>query len=266
MFLQHPPRRPAPGRTGAVSLPQPLKLLVRLVSYLFLSACLLAGGVWALLGNLAIRPMPQHGAHWLAAHQAIADRLKQGHARLLYIGDSIVERLADPGQAVWDKYYAPRDAVNMGIAGDKTQHVLWRLDHCNLEAVHPDLAIVMIGQNNDHWSTADQIADGVKAIVFKLEKSQPQMKVLLLGIFYRGEKPGGERLRLDKTNAEIAELADDTRVWYLNVNRIFLNPDGTISRKLMPDCEHPSEEGCRVWAQAIEPKVAELLGEKPIPP
>src|SRR5204863_5498021 len=117
----------------------------------------------------------------------------------------------------WQKYYGSRDAVDMGINGDKTQNTLWLLDHSNFECVTPELAIVMIGENNAHWSTANQISEGVRAIIYKLRTKQPQMKILLLGIFYRGEKPNREQQRLAKTNELISTLADDQHVWYITI-------------------------------------------------
>ena len=87
-----------------------------------------------------------------------------------------------------------------------------------------------------------------------------------LGITFRGEQPNDEQVKLAKTNDILAKMDDGKHVFFMNINKIYLRPDGTIPKSLMPDCEHPNKEGCRVWAEAIEPKVAELLGEKPIKP
>ena len=220
----------------------------------------------AVAANSAIIPIPQDSPRWLERHQSMSDRLKTGHANVLWIGDSIVEKLEGPGKTVWDKYYARRDAVNLGIGGDRTEHVLWRLDHCNLECVTPKLAIVMIGQNNGPSNTAEEIADGVSAVVTKLRQKLPDMKILLLAIFFRGEKPNDERTKLAKTNDLLSKMADNQHVFYLDIDKIFLQPDGTIMKSLMPDFEHPNEQGCRAWAESIEPKVAELLGEANIKP
>lgn len=220
----------------------------------------------AMAGNSAVVPVPRDKPAWNARHQAMVERLQAGHAGVLWIGDSIVEKWEKPGKPIWDKYYAGRDAVNLGISGDKTEHVLWRLDHLNLEGISPKLAIVMIGQNNGPSNTAEEIAEGVEAIVAKLRQKLPDMKILLLGIFFRGEKPNEEQTKLATTNGLLAKMDDGKHVFYMNINHIFLNPDGTIPNTLMPDYEHPNEAGCKVWAEAIEPKVAELLGETPVKP
>jgi beta-glucosidase len=139
--------------------------------------------------NTATTPVSREdNPRWAKRHQAMADRLKEGHAKVLWIGDSIVQRWEGPGKTIWNRYYGHRDAVNLGIGGDRTQHVLWRLDHCNLECVAPKLAIVMIGQNNGPDNTAEEIAEGVTAIVSQLRQKKPDMKILLLASQRRTDK------------------------------------------------------------------------------
>ncbi len=220
----------------------------------------LAGAVHA--DNSATLPIPMDQPEWLQRHESMNERVKAGPVQLLWIGDSIVQNWEKQGKAVWDKYYAGREAVNLGISGDRTEHVLWRLDHGNIDGISPKLAIVMIGQNNGGHNSAEEIAEGVTAVVAKLREKLPDTKILLLAIFYRGEKPNEEQTKLAKANDIVSKLDDGQRVFYLNVNQVFLRPDGTIPSSLMPDFEHPSAEGHRIWAEAIEPKVAELLGEK----
>ncbi len=216
--------------------------------------------------NSATSPVAQEQPEWFERHQSMNDRVKQGHVDLLWIGDSIVQNWDVQGKPVWQKYYAGRQAVNLGISGDRTEHVLWRLEHGNIEGISPKLAIMMIGQNNGGHNSAEEIAEGVTAIVTKLSEKLPTTKVLVLGIFFRGEKPNKEQETLAKTNDIVSKLDDGQHIFCMNINHIFLAPDGSIPSSLMPDFEHPSEKGHRIWAEAIEPKVAELLGEKPIEP
>jgi len=158
------------------------------------------------------------------------------------------------------------DCLSLSISGDRTEHVLWRLDHGNIDGISPKLAIVMIGQNNGGHNTGEEIAEGVTAIVQKLRAKLPPTKILLLGIFQRCEKPTPEREVLAKANEISSRLADAKHVFYMDINDVFVRPDGTISRSLMYDFEHPTPLGHRRWAEAIEPKVAELMGDRSIPP
>ena len=215
--------------------------------------------------NTAVVPAPGGGDTWRARHKAINARVKQGQVDLLYIGDSIVRSWTWDGQPVWDHYYAKRNGVVMGMTGDRTEQVLWRLQNGNIDGISPKLAIVMIGQNNGPFNTGEEIGAGVTAIVQTLRQKLPQTKILLLAIFPRGEKPTPERAVLAKANEITAKLADGNHVFYVDLNYLFLQPDGSILASLMPDFEHPNREGHRVWAVATEPEIAELMGEAPTP-
>jgi lysophospholipase L1-like esterase len=215
--------------------------------------------------NSATLPVPPEKASWLRRHNSINERAAQGDVDLIYLGDSIVQNFEKQGRDVWNHYYSHRNALNLGVSGDRTQHLLWRLDHGNIDGISPKLAIVMIGQNNGGHNTANEISDGVAAVVYRLRSKLPDTKILLLGVFQRREKPNPERGIIDEVNSTIAKLADDDKIFYMNINSVFLRPDGTIPSELMPDFEHPSPHGHRAWAEAIESKVAELMGDARVP-
>ena len=115
-------------------------------------------------------------------YESINARVKQGDCDMIFIGDSITEGWETGGKEVWQKYYGQRKAVNLGIGGDRTQHVLWRLDHGNIDGISPKLAVMMIGTNNIGGNTAasstrdtpEQVAEGVQAIVERLRTKLPQ--------------------------------------------------------------------------------------------
>jgi lysophospholipase L1-like esterase len=106
----------------------------------------------------------------------------------------------------------------------------------------------------------------VTAVVQKIHTQLLTTKILLLAIFPRREKPTAEREVLATASRIAAKLADNTTIFSMDINNIFLRPDGSIPAQLMPDFEHPSTKGYRRWAEAIEPKVAELMGDKAIAP
>ena len=106
--------------------------------------------------NPAVMPVPKDKPAWFERHEAMNAKVKAGGIDLIYIGDSIVQFFETKGLDVWNRYYAPRKALNLGISGDRTQHVLWRLEHGNIDGISPKLAIVMIGQNNGGHNSAQQ--------------------------------------------------------------------------------------------------------------
>jgi beta-glucosidase len=195
-------------------------------------------------------------------HEGFNERVKKGNVDLIFLGDSITQAWEGGGKGVWEEFYGKRNAVNLGISGDRTQHVLWRLEHGNIDGISPKLAVLMIGTNNSGTNSPEQIADGVKAIVEKLKAKLPQTKVLILAIFPRGADSGDPRRKVNEgANAIIAKLADGKQVHFLDIGKGFLAADGTLSKEVMPDLLHLNEKSYRIWAESIEPKVKELMGE-----
>ncbi|MCG8602218.1 MAG: GDSL-type esterase/lipase family protein [Verrucomicrobiales bacterium] len=221
---------------------------------------------------LALTPVPHPGKE--KSHESFNEISKKGEASVVFLGDSITAGWNGRGKEVWEKTWAPIGAVNFGIGGDRTEHILWRLENGNYDGLKPELTVLMIGTNNtghsgrevaEHGgvvynSSAEETAEGVKAIIGKLQKKQPQMKILLLAIFPRGADSSDEKRKKNEvTNQIISKLHDGEKVWFLDINDKFLEEDGTLSKEIMPDLLHPNQKGYEIWAEAIEPKVKELL-------
>jgi lysophospholipase L1-like esterase len=233
----------------------------RLLS-LFVLLALLPTAVRADEPHDAIKPVPREGG-WVKRHESFNARVAQGNVDLIFIGDSITQGWEGKGKGVWEKFYGKRNAVNLGIGGDRTQHVIWRLDNGNVKDISPKAAVIMIGTNNSGSNTPEQIAEGVSVIVKQLREKLPQTKILLLAVFPRGENKADKRRQVNEgANAIFSKLDDGEHVFYLDIGQKFLQDDGTLTREIMPDLLHLSEEGYTIWAESIEAKLAELLGEK----
>ena len=193
-------------------------------------------------------------------HLRINNRVSEGKVDLIFIGDSITSGWESRGPKVWEQFYGKRNAVNLGIGGDRTQHVIWRLDNGNVKGISPKAAVVMIGTNNSRDNTSEQIAEGVTVIINQLRNKLPETKVLLLAIFPRGANDERHRVN-EKANAIFSELADGEHVHYLDIGSKFMNKDGVLIRGMMPDQLHLNEQGYVIWAEAIESNLSKLLGE-----
>ena len=193
-------------------------------------------------------------------HESFNTRVAKGNVDLVFIRDSITQGWG--GKGVWAKFYAKRNTVNLGIGGDRTQHVIWRLDNGNLKNITPKAAVIMIGTNNAGSNTSKEIAEGVTAIVKQIQTKSPKTKILLLGVFPRGTNNADKRRQVNEgANAIFKKLADGKHVHYLDIGTKFLEKDGTLTRKIMPDLLHLSEAGYTIWAESIEGKLKELMGE-----
>lgn len=207
--------------------------------------------------------VPRAEQWWIDRHNQIIRFKTIAPIDLVFLGDSITQGWEQTGANVRDKYYARRKPMNLGFSGDRTQHALWRVRHNELDGYSPKLAVVMIGTNNSNGDdhTAEEIAEGIKAVVSLMREKQPNMKILLLAIFPRGETPNPQREKNAKASELASAVADGQMVQYMDIGSKFMNADGTISKEIMPDFLHLSEKGYQIWAEAIEDKVVELLGE-----
>lgn len=221
-----------------------------MLTFLLLPALSLVEG----LQELGTRAAPRDAA-WLKRHEAVVAEAKKGDVDLLLLGDSITE--AWRGQkALWAERFAPLKAANLGMSGDCTQHVLWRLRNGALDGLKPKAVMLLIGTNNLGWNkqSVDSTVAGVEAIVDEL---RGKSRILLLAVFPRGEKPDDPlRAPIKELNERLSKLK---HVSFLDIGGLFLRPDGTIPKELMPDFLHLSEQGYRLWADAVKEPLRVLM-------
>jgi arylsulfatase A-like enzyme/lysophospholipase L1-like esterase len=198
---------------------------------------------------------------WAQRDRQLTEEAQKGEAQLAFIGDSITQGWSGKGKQVWEERFGPRQAINLGIGGDRTEHVIWRLTHGNLGKIKPKVAVLMIGTNNTGHFMQDpsQVAEGVAEILQILSRRLPDTQVVLHGVFPRGATEFDEgRLNNIAINDQIRKFADGKRVHYLDIGHVFLESDGSISKDVMPDYLHLSQDGYQRWADALEPKLVEL--------
>ena len=219
-----------------------------------------------------------------ARHTEKVAAVRSGHYDLVLIGDSITHTLGELGgkyeplRGVWERHFAPRHAINLGHNGYRTEQILWNLGDGELDFKEsPKVAILLIGTNNSddrHFPkvhTAEEIFAGTRAIVELIKQRHPTTKILVLRIFPRGGdaetgvsppafNSSAQCIETCRRAGELtARLADGKRVFWLDLNHVFLRPDGTINTDLMWDLLHPSPAGAEAWAQALEPTLARLM-------
>ncbi len=194
------------------------------------------------------------------SHEKFVAIAKEGTAELVFLGDSITAGW-NSKKDIWETAFGKYKPANFGIGGDRTQHVLWRIENGELEGIKPKGVVLMIGTNNSGSDSAEGIAKGITKIVATIRDKQPQAKILLLAVFPRGEKasPNPGREKLAQVNTMIAKLDDGKHVHYLDIGPKFLQEDASISKEIMPDYLHLSAAGYQIWADAIEAKLATLM-------
>lgn len=172
---------------------------------------------------------------------------------LLFVGDSITEMWRwGPGHDAWMRHFESR-AIDFGLGMDRTQDVLWRLDHYDLSAWSPKVAVVLAGTNN-LTDRPDDIAAGVGAIVDALRKKFRGITVVVVSILPNARA----NARMMAANERIRRLADGKTVIYLDLTPKFPREDDTWAG-LGPDRLHLSPAGYEVFAEALEELLPPLL-------
>lgn len=214
-----------------------------------------------------VQPEPKAGG-WMKRHEAFVEEARKGGFDVLFLGDSIVDGWRSGAQKkIFDAAFGPLKAANFGIPADRTEHVLWRIENGEFEGLTlPRVVVLLIGTNDLGLKKppprpAESAVAGIDAILRAIQKKSPTTKVLLLGIFPRGEKPDHPlRAAVTKVNEAIAKFDDDGKsVKFLDLGGKFLEPDGTISRETMPDFFHLTPKGYQIWADALKDPLALLL-------
>jgi lysophospholipase L1-like esterase len=207
-------------------------------------------------------------AEFIQKHQAFLERGKQGNIGIVFLGDSITagwfwsSKLGN-NRDIWNAHFGKYDPVNFGIGGDRTEHVLWRINNGELDGISPKVLVLLIGTNNIGYST-DEIIKGDTKIVDEIHQKLPETKVLILGIFPRGANPANPQVaaireKIKTVNEGLAKLDDGDKTRFLDVGPKLVSSDGTISKYIMPDYLHVNYIGYAIWADAMQPLLDEMM-------
>jgi lysophospholipase L1-like esterase len=243
--------------------------------------CLAGAILLAAAAPLASTPLSRMDLPWWRAR--FEEKQRALHADppdLLWLGDSITQDFELHGPQpwrdfapVWQHFYAGRHAINLGFKGDATCHLLWRIEHGELDGIHPRAAIILIGANNFgklHWAAGPTLA-GIEAIISEIQRRLPATRILLLGVL-----PSIRSAWVDTNTAELnqalaARYGDATPgVTYRDLSALFMrnghiDPDAFLDPKLTPPDPplHPTAQTQQRMAAAMEPVVSRMLGDQP---
>lgn len=203
-------------------------------------------------------------------HNDFMRQIKAGHGKFdfVLIGDSITDGWPKKGADSYARF-APWNPLDLGVSGETTEEMLWRMLNGELDVIHPKVVMIMIGTNNigHHGDEKPEwVVEGIKKIIETVRVKQPQAKILLLAIFPRAATPQDAiRMRVEEVNKLLPVLADGKNIFYLDIGPKFLDPQGNLSKEIMPDLLHPNDQGYRIWIDAVGPKLEELMGSQLAP-
>ncbi len=249
------------------------RLIIPIV--LFIAAGSLAG---ASPRNIAAEPVSRMSEGWWRARfEEKQAELRRMPVELLWFGDSITQNWERSSNddwrnfaPAWQRFYGDRHAVDLGFKGDSTCHLLWRLQHGELDGISPKVAIVLIGANNfGHiHADADETFEGVELILDEIHRHLPQAHIVLLGVLpsIRSEWVSRNTIRLNRRLKAVS--GDRAYVTYTDVGDLFLTYDRVdankfIDPRLNPPAPplHPTAQVQAQMAERLEPILARLLGD-----
>ena len=214
--------------------------------------------------DAALPAAEPRSANWpLQRLATINAAVKSQPHRVLFLGDSLVEHFEiGAGAPSWREHLAPRQVLDGGIAGDRTEHLLWRLDHGTLDGPPPRAVILLIGTNDlSYHRSPAETADGIRAVLLRLRERLPEARVLLLGLWPRGETPESQfRDKVAEVNRLVERCADNRSVIYADIGRALLEPDRRLTPEIAPDHLHPSSAGYARLAPRLAPLIDRALG------
>lgn len=210
------------------------------------------------------------------AHEELLKKKTAGQIDLYFLGDSITRRWGTsdehfkPLLTNWNQNFSGWNAADFGWGADKTQHILWRLEHGELDGVNPKVIVLLAGTNNvgrltpvddDHARIAD-ISNGIKAIIDLCRAKAPNATIIVTGITPRNDNMA-VMPTIDAINANIEKFADGKTVRYVNINGKLADRSGRLYPGMTdPDMLHLAPSGYQIWADALKPHLTDLLGPR----
>jgi lysophospholipase L1-like esterase len=225
----------------------------------------------------------------------VSDTASLRAVKLVFVGDSITDFWLlgdDPwipgrmhGRHIWDESFggaAPQNlALNIGISGDRTEHLLFRilpraqggLGQLDAAELAPEFFVLMLGINNSYAPespVADSVYEGVLAVMRSLHQRKPGTRLVLQSMLPTSEAARDETV-VRPVNARLAALAMSAEfagfTTWLDLYPAFVDAQGKQDPRLFVDGLHPSEAGYRVWRDWLLPALASARdsGIRPVP-
>ncbi|WP_240941502.1 GDSL-type esterase/lipase family protein [Paenibacillus sp. HB172176] len=218
--------------------------------------------------NTAVIPTPkieEDCYDWWERHEQVLETQEQLNPEIVMIGDSITHfwggEPRTPGMQEhesWKELFEAYRVMNMGFGWDRTQNVLWRLDHGELQGLAPKTVVILIGTNNTSGTgnarenLPGEIVEGLRAICDRVYRAAPTAKIVIMAVLPREHKPDHSRRKvIAEINRGYESLAKERGYAFLDIGEQLLETDGTLSAETAPDFCHLSERGYRVWAEAL---------------
>ncbi len=192
--------------------------------------------------------------NWEQRHNELLELNKSNPPKICFFGNSIThywggepEAKLKNGSDSWDKYLGDLNVQNFGFGWDRVENVLWRIYHDELDGFSAEQVVFMLGTNNLHLNTDEEIIAGLELVIQAVKNRQPHTRILFIGIYPRRNNEE----RVASLNLQIAQLAGMQNVDFTDIGNVLLNNDGKIDESLFKDGLHPNSKGYSKLAPEI---------------
>ncbi|MBY0338814.1 MAG: GDSL family lipase [Acetobacteraceae bacterium] len=213
-------------------------------------------------GLVETRPTELAEPNWRSRVQLLTEELRGvplDQVKLVFLGDSLVQGWFPE---IWRQFYGHRGVLNLGVNGDFTQGLLWRIANGHWPAgLRPQGAVVLIGTNNTLYNgSAENVAAGVMETVRAIRARSPRTRVLVLGLLPRGaDARDPSRAVHARINQILARCADGRDVFFFDAGSVLTDASGNLSEHVAWDRIHLTFVGYALLSAAIEPSIRRLL-------
>lgn len=214
------------------------------------------------LSSPAATPQGREKPGWYSEHEKHLEISRTSSAGVLLIGDSLISGLARYPR-IWNKYFSPLKALNFGIGGDRTQHVLWRVENGEIP-LNTQMVVIQVGTNNTDRDDPKDIANGIASIAMVFQESKPNSKIIICGLLPRDLEPSWRREACTKVNKYLKRICSSGHIrnfYYLKPDADWILPDGMLNAQYyFHDYLHLVEEGDEKFAKAIYQMITVVFG------
>ena len=193
---------------------------------------------------------------WEKRHREILSINQMDPPKAVFLANSIVhfwgglpETKLRREQASWDQLFTPLGLKNYAYGWDRIENVIWRVYHGELDGFEAEKVLVMIGTNNLHLNTDEEIIEGLHLLMKAIKIRQPKAKIILMGLLPRRAYED----RIVKLNFQIAQLAGEVAVPYRDLGYVFLNKENKIDESFFSDGLHPNTAGYLRLREVVKP-------------
>lgn len=197
--------------------------------------------------------------HWVPArYKVVREQLLGKECGILFVGDSITEGWEKDGAKWWRELFLPMKAINFGVAGDRTESILWRMKDTGLAVkTPPRYCVLLAGTNNiglwEGRQPAEKTVKGIREVAVRLLKKFPKTHLILMEVTPYGPDPSAPLRKRQEEINELLRRLKLPRTTVLSINDRLLNPDGTFREGMFKDKVHLTAKGYQVWAEALRP-------------